>query len=270
MKKTLFGLFLAMAAAMLLSACGTYYNPQSVRMPLVSQKGELVVDANVPLSAWSAVISSEAIHKHDFSIRSCFYNASATYAFADHWAAQLSSRYFFDFRHEAMVGWYAPLGEQATVEVYGGYGYAKCKDDSGHNGGDPTIWSQEGAAHTFFAQGDIGFPSYKPKWCKRCAFTAGVGLRIGGVYCDWVTRNFDHVYDSEAGVYVWSQAGSSDGWSLRYEIQPMLKLGFGGERLKLEAAAGLSDLGGWEGPRYEPWTASLTLSYRVPLLRKKD
>lgn len=267
MKKIVY--IVLLSAVVMMTGCGAYYNPQSVRMPLVSQKGELVVDANVPLAAWSAVISSEAIHKHDFSIRSCFYNASATYAFADHWAAQLSSRYFFDFRHEAMVGWYAPLGEQATVEVYGGYGYAKCSRGEGTSEYGYYRRKQSGCAQTFFLQGDVGFPSYKPKWCKRCAFTAGVGLRIGGVYCDWVTRNFDHVYDSEAGVYVLSQTGSSDGWSLRYEIQPMLKLGFGGERLKLEAAAGLSDLGGWEGPRYEPLTASLTLSYSVPLLRKK-
>lgn len=265
MKKTI--LIAIILATMLMAGCSAFYQQQSVRMPLVSQKGELVVAVDAPIAALSTMYLLDASAKHEFSMEGFFYNASASYAFADHWAAQLSSRRVLDTRHEAMVGWYTPLGGHATVEVYGGYSYARCVGSPENREVHGYVSREEdGAAHALFVQGDIGFPSYTPKWPRRCAsFTAGVGLRLGGVYSSYTARQYGR---PDNGPVV--MTGSSTEWSICYEIQPILKLGIGGERMKCEVSAGLLTFGGWNAPSHDPLTASLTLSYRIPLLKEKN
>lgn len=266
MKKKTFDLLLTLVAAMTMTSCGTYYFPQSARMPLMSQRGELVVDVNVPLTAYSTVCAIE----DGLVANSWWYNASVAFAFADHWAAQLSSRNNdLDIRHEAMVGRFWPINNDVTLEVYGGYGYARCTGFQQDSYGGRE-WTRQGNAQTLFVQGDIGLPSYKTKWSGKCAFTAGFGLRMGGLMSNYVTHYYAPPTNDSNGQWVeQEETRTTPGQCWGVELEPTLKLGVGGERLKCEAWGGWSWISATYVPNNLPWNVNLTLSYRIPLTRSK-
>lgn len=257
MRKNALNILCILAAyTLLLTSCGySYYYPQSGRMPLVSQQGELVVDANIPFAAMN--LESAIVYSPKDMLFA--YDASLAYAFTDHFAAQMSSRKTIDTRHEAMLGWYSPLGSHATVELYGGYAYALCSARD-----ETYCWSKKGTAQTIFMQADIGFPSYTSSLLS-CSFTAGFGIRVGGVSYDYTTTNYTVIHNGSETVAEITDITPVQ--MLKGEIQPLVKLAWGWERLKFEVSAGWSwmDTPNWSD--HCPWGFNCALSYRIPLKR---
>ena len=267
MKKRLFTLTttaMVMLGALLSTGCSSYYFPQMGRMPLHTQQGELVAEVGIPQIALGAEMAVG-----QFGLDGCIlYQASCSYAVTDHLAVQLSSRNIMDPRHQVMVGWYNPLSEHATFEVYGGYAYQKCSyvNDAMIDLEGYSDYRLQGNAPTVFVQGDIGFPSYKPAWSNRIEFTAGAGLRAGGVLMNYHRYDYERVYDGTSSSVV--MTGEGDYSAKMFELQPMVQLGVGGPRWKIEIGACYSLMLGPGWPTTYPFSTNLSVTYRIPLLNK--
>lgn len=254
---------MGMLCSLLFSGCA-YYIPQVGHIPLMSQRGELVAEAGIGPAAMDAyVLASEGASDCPW-----FYQAACAYAPTDHLALQLSSRKYADTRHQIMAGYYTPLGENAVVEVYGGYAYAKCSDRDREDG----EWSRYGNAQTFFVQGDIGIPSVRPSWDKKTAYSIAFGLRAGGLWLDYMEDRRLYVWDEEHLDGQWVPQPTKQHNVTGFELQPMLQVGIGGDRFKIEWAIGYS----WtvfpngQNLGFFPASCNLSLTYRIPLKKRNS
>lgn len=255
---------LTLMVAVLSSSCGTYYFPQTGHLPLIKQKGELVAEVGIVPAISTLVSTGEEIFR-GHRPNTFMYQATCAYSFSDHWAAQIASRNVVNPSHQAMVGWFNPLGENATVEIYGGYGYSL--SDSWSAVHDYHAW---GNAQTVFLQGDIGIPSYTPSWWKSISFSTAFGLRVGGVRMNYQEEQsyaeYDPVTDHFNSVFVRTPGIVHKSF---LELQPIIQLGIGGKRLKLEVGMGLSFMTYHTHPDTSPISGNISLSYRIPLLRNQ-
>lgn len=236
-------------------------------MPLVSQKGELVAEMGVVPAMVSMGLVEEGLETG--SIPNFFpYQAACSYAITDHWAVQIASRNSISTRHQAMVGWYNPLSDNATVEVYGGYAYSVC---SSGNMAELPYTRQWGDAHTLFLQGDIGIPSYKLSWDPRTSVSCGFGLRVGGLRMNYQEERHEQVYDPENDSYS-SEVSTLPGVNhvTTLEVMPMIQLGIGGEHFKFELGIGHSFTPSKVQHLTLPLTLNASLTYRLPLLKPRD
>lgn len=267
MKKNFFGLITALATVMLMTSCGAFYFPQMGNMPLVSQKGELVAEAAVA----PMVIDPLLLIDGGYGTRGLPYQLACSYAATDHMVAQISLRRMdgAEVRHQAMAGWYTPLGDHATVEVMGGFaaGRSMAVNESLKSVEGYTDYRIKGRYQCLFVQGDIGFPSFSPVWLKKIAFSAGFGLRAGGVWMKYDQSNYGR--PDEDGVCPLTSVDLGMTASL-FELQPMLQLGLGGHRFKMEIGAGHSFFLGSQWPEWFPLSVNLSFTYRIPLKKLLD
>jgi len=225
---------IAILFAIMASGC-SFYKSQVTQMPLISQKGELVAEASID-------------------------HVACAYGLTDHIAVQLSTKPLFANRHQAMVGWYTPVGTSGVFEMYGGYAYERC---SYFEGFEDITMRQDGNAHVCFMQADIGMPSYRPEGWNKVRLTGALGLRAGGVFMDYT--QIDYILSKTLSTPKTVTEKQSLHNDSRFALQPMVKVGLGSDRWKVELGAMYLWMSGDNDPLYDHYGISLNLTYRLPL-----
>lgn len=220
------------AACLFLFGCIAH--PQMADLPLARERGELQLGAGLA--------GSGTLH------------ASASYAPTRWLAVQAfgsSNPYGQNSYIQGAAGYFRPISEKGSWELYAGYGQGsgKARDASGPGG-------ERGTYRMGYLQGNIGR--------RNTAFAHadfGMGIKAGILWADW-NKNDNYEID---GVYT----DVDQDFKRNYFVcEPQGMLRIGGKRLKFSAQMGI----GWAFPltgslnprlRYAPINLGLGASYRI-------
>jgi hypothetical protein len=138
------GIIMLLSGMVLFNGCAPAYVPNTVNMPMLSNKGELQVAVNTGVSG---------------------FDPQASYAITDHIGVMLNGSFDnqvsdstnnFHMHNfvEAAPGYYTKIGDYGRFEAFGGAGFGKTQGFY-----DNALWSDHADAHfmRFFIQPGIGF-----------------------------------------------------------------------------------------------------------------
>ncbi len=134
------------------------YHPQTIDVPLISERGDLKIDAGISLLP--------SVH------------STVSYGLTDKVAIQAFGSYGYDSRYylQAAAGIYKETKPSRILELYGGYGYAYHDANPG---------SLDGNYQQIFTQLNYGIIS-----TESSNFESGVGLKIGYFHSSLDDHNY--------------------------------------------------------------------------------
>ena len=189
--------------ALIMTSC-VVYHPQTIDIPLISEKNDLRIDGGI------SIVPSA--------------HATISYGLSDKIAIQVfgsigsDDRYYF----QAATGLYKNLGNHKVMEFYGGFGYGY-----GNAYNDANPGNLLGDYQLYFAQWNYG------KIASEISnMEIGIGIKSGYLHSNLTDKNY----------YDWtSETGPFDNYSDNsFLIEPTGFIRLGGEKLKFSIKLGSS------------------------------
>ena len=205
---------LCAAVAFLMTGCGVY-NPTTVHISLIHERGEVQVEGAVLPTGNKNV---------PVDIR-----ASAAWGITNHLAVQGSVDPFRNYS-QAMAGCFFPLEKNFVWELYGGIGFGR---GQASNFGGVEPWTvPSGTYRQIFLQADAGWLEMTHKGHLDLAFSFKTGLLSGEIKKGraYIAENSETKID-----YTYTQAQN-------ILLEPTAELRFGWERFKFNIKAGFTFL----------------------------
>jgi hypothetical protein len=186
---------------LLLSSC-IVYHPQTIDIPLISEKNDLRVDAGI-----SVVPSAHATISYGLT------NKVSIQGFG---SVGPDDRYYF----QAATGLYKKHNKNKVMELYCGYGY-------GHGDAfkDANPGHLFGNYQLYFAQYNYGIIAN-----EKSNFETGIGIKSGLFHSSLTDKNYYHLY-SEPGSFITYQDNS-------LLLEPAGFIRIGGKKLRLSINLG--------------------------------
>lgn len=220
--KTTKSFILCVIIAALMTSCGVY-NPMTVHIPLIHERGEVQVEgALLPTTRWPVPLDMRA---------------SVAWGISDHLAVQAAIDPFRSYS-QAMAGLYFPQENNFVWEIYVGAGTGQGRQS---NIGGKEPWTiPSGTFRSVFVQGDAGWLEMTRKGHLDLAFSLKTGVLMGEI---------------KVGKYAGVVSGEP---IIKYTttladnilLEPTVELRFGWEHFKFNVKAGLCYLVPWRPAGY--------------------
>ena len=220
---------LCAAVATLMTGCGVY-NPMTVHIPLIHERGEVQLEgALLPTTRWPVPLDMRA---------------SVAWGITNDLAVQAAIDPFRSYS-QAMAGLYFPQENNFVWEIYVGVGTGKGRQ------------SNIGGREPVFVQGDAGWLEMTRKGHLDLAFSLKTGVLRGEIN---VGKGVPYEVNGE-----WI-SDSATTLADNILLEPTVELRFGWERFKFNVKAGLCYLVPWRPEGYHISQGLLSLgagmSYR--------
>lgn len=204
--------------AVLMTGCGVY-NPMTVHIPLIHERGEVQLEgALLPTTKWPVPLDMRA---------------SVAWGITNHLAVQAAIDPFRSYS-QAMAGLYFPQENNFVWEIYVGVGTGKGRQSN--IGGREPYTIPSGTFRSVFVQGDAGWLEMTRKGHLDLAFSLKTGVLMGEikegkgvpyeVNGEWITDSATTLADNIL-------------------LEPTVELRFGWERFKFNVKTGLCYLVPW-------------------------
>ena len=187
--------------SMIMTSC-IVYHPQTIDIPLISEKNDLRVDAGI------SIVPSA--------------NATVSYGLTDKIAVQGFGSFGADdmYYFQAATGLYKNKGDNKIFELYGGFGYGY-----GNAYKDANPGNLFGDYQLYFGQANFGKISN-----DFSNFETGIGLKVGYLHSNLIDKNY-YEWTSETGLFKTYHDES-------VLLEPVGFIRFGGHRLRINVKLG--------------------------------
>jgi hypothetical protein len=222
MKKLKFFILILTVAA--LGCSPVYYSPNTQNVPLITQKGEKIVNVCVGSSNANNIFNSVSV-----------FDLQGAYGFTNNLALQLNAGFYGVAKNErggggngkifeTGIGYFAPVDQHFVFEVFGLFGYGSFKNNVSGSASNTVNENISGNIIRYGIQPDFGYKSKN--------ISIAVSSRLLKMNYRGVEGNL--IYDGENQINLLEQNSSY------YLFEPALTLKAGWEPIKIQLQLGNS------------------------------